>query len=132
MKKSKLIISLVGLTAILGSCSVKEPQEFPKTPYTSGNVSLTLKKGITTKDQVIYSFGSPNIVTQNADGDSVWTYQTNATMQKNSSKNGFWTLILAGSSSQKNSFIESQKTMTIIITFKDDTVSDFKSLSTNF
>ncbi|KEI34636.1 11.6 kDa putative exported protein [Francisella sp. W12-1067] len=132
MKKAIYIISLALIATILASCSTNNPQEFPKTPYTSGNVSLTLKKGVTTKEQVIQAFGSPNIVTQNADGDSVWTYQTNATIQNSSKKEGFLTLILVGGATKNSDFMESQKTMTIIITFKDDVVSNFKSLSTSF
>ena len=87
---------------------------------------------VTTKEQVIQAFDAPNIVTQNAEGDSVWTYQTNVTIENSSQNEGFLTLILAGGSQQNSGFIQSQKTMTIIITFKGYVVSNFKSLSTSF
>ncbi|AJI46570.1 hypothetical protein IB633_07010 [Francisella philomiragia] len=128
-------ICLIGIVFILNSCvSNTNPQDvgFVKTPYTSGNVSLTLKKGVTTKDEVINAFGSPNIVTQNASGESVWTYQTNATVENNASRDGFLTLLITGENTQESGFMQSQKTMTIIITFKGNIVSNYKSLSTNF
>lgn len=129
------IICMLGLAFILSSCvSNTNPENvgFVKTPYTSGNVSLTLKKGVTTKDQVINAFGSPNIITQNADGESVWTYQTNATVENNAARDGFLTLLITGENTEESGFMQSQKTMTIIITFKGNVVSDYKSLSTNF
>ncbi|QSH42603.1 hypothetical protein P0136_11400 [Lentisphaerota bacterium ZTH] len=105
---------------------------YPKTPYTSGNVSLTLKKGETTQQQVLEAFGAPNIVTQDAEGNSVWTYQTNATVTRDAANANYWNIILAGGSYRDSGFMRSQKTMTIIITFKDKVVSNFKSLSTSF
>lgn len=105
---------------------------YPKTPYTSGNVSLTLKKGETTQQQVLEAFGAPNIVTQDAEGNSVWTYQTNATVTRDASNKYYWTVLLTGGESQDGGFMRSQKTMTIIITFKNNVVSNFKSLSTSF
>ncbi|WP_325123654.1 hypothetical protein [Francisella tularensis] len=104
---------------------------FVKTTYTSGNVSLTHKMGVSTKDQVINAFCSTNIDTQNADGESVWTYQTNATVENNAARDGFLTLLITGENTEESGFMQSQKTMTII-TFKGNVVSDCKSLSTNF
>ncbi|ADA79058.1 hypothetical protein IB639_03705 [Francisella tularensis subsp. tularensis] len=104
------IICMLGLAFILSSCvSNTNPENvgFVKTPYTSGNVSLTLKKGVTTKDQVINAFGSPNIVTQNADGESVWTYQTNATVENNAARDGFLTLLITGENTEESGFMQS-------------------------
>ena len=67
MKKSIQIIILALIVIVLAACSNNtNSQEFPKTTYTSGNVSLTFLKGVTTKEQVIQAFGAPTIVTQNA------------------------------------------------------------------
>ncbi|MCP3965702.1 MAG: hypothetical protein GY750_15210 [Lentisphaerae bacterium] len=105
---------------------------YPKTPYTSGNVSLTLKKGETTKKQVLEAFGAPNIVTQDGDANSVWTFQTNATITRSGNNSNYWSIILLGGDYNKSGFMRSQKTMTIIITFKDEVVLNFKSLSASF
>ncbi|MDE5007233.1 hypothetical protein NAI48_11775, partial [Francisella tularensis subsp. holarctica] len=78
---------------------------------------------VTTKDQVINSFVSPNIVTQNAYGESVWTYHTNATVENNAAREGFLTLLITGENTEESVFMQSQKTMTII-TFKGNGVSD--------
>ncbi|MFV9930723.1 MAG: hypothetical protein AB8V03_01800 [Francisella endosymbiont of Hyalomma asiaticum] len=86
MKNSIQIIILALIVMILAACCSNNTnsQEFSKTPYTSGNVFLTFLKVVTTKEQVIQAFDAPNIVTQNAEGDSVWTYQTNVTIENSS------------------------------------------------
>ncbi|AFJ43346.1 unknown function [Francisella orientalis str. Toba 04] len=45
---------------------------------------------------------------------------------------GLLTLLITGENTQESGFMQSQKTMTIIITFKGNIVSNYKSLSTNF
>ncbi|MGB0217485.1 MAG: hypothetical protein ACPF9E_18845 [Alteromonas oceani] len=100
---------------------------------THGNVQMTLKKGVTTKAQVIESFGSPNITTIDASGKEVWTYQRHATVANSSSSSSGWTVILAGGSNKAAGFEQSSRTITLIIKFDDnDTVYDFKSRSTSF
>lgn len=61
--------------AILAGCATfPEKQEKATSPLTAGNVTLHLKKGETTKDEVLKTFGSPNIVTKNREADEVWNY----------------------------------------------------------
>ena len=61
--------------ALLAGCATfPEKQEKATSPLTAGNVTLHLKKGETTKDEVLKTFGSPNIVTKNREADEVWNY----------------------------------------------------------
>lgn len=102
-------------------------------PFTHGNVQLTIKKGITTQAEILEKFGAPNITTIDASGQEVWTYQKHATVSKSSESGAYATVILFGVGGGTSGFEQSSRTMTLIIKF-DDTkhVSDFKSMSTSF
>lgn len=90
---------------------------------------MTLKKGITTKSDVLETFGSPNITTRDGTGREVWTYQRHAEVA--TSTNGYLTVILAGGS--KSGFERSSRSITLIIKFDEtDVVSDYNSMTTSF
>ena len=111
------------------SCKMPNHEEAPKTSLTTGQVQMTLKKGITTKTQVLETFGSPNITTRDGNGREVWTYQRQAEMA--TSTNGYLTVIFAGGST--SGFERSSRSITLIIKFdENDVVSDYNSMTTNF
>jgi hypothetical protein len=128
-----LLLPLI-LAACMGTTPVGEPMS--KSNLTSGQVSMTLKKNITTQAEVVEVFGAPNLVTQNADGEDVWTYQKNATVANATANSSYATIILLGGSSKSSGFEQSSRTMTLIIKFKDikgvKTVVDFSSRSSSF
>ena len=128
----KILLSVVMVIQLSG-CASKLPGNNPTTnPYTSGQVSLTLKKGITTQAEVARVFGAPNIVQQNTKG-SVWIYQKNAEVSRSASNSSYFTILLMGSQSNNSGFEQSSKTMTLIIHFnKKGIVTNFKSLTTSF
>ncbi len=137
--KVKYIFPAVFLSALTLSGCVSMQSNPEKNPFTSGQVSLTLHQGKTTEAQVMKVFGSPNIVTQDASGNAIWTYQKNATVERSHSESAsalgaFTTIILGGSASASASGSEqSSRTMTLIITFnKNGIVSNFKSMTTHF
>jgi len=134
MKLISTSVFLLLLTSmfVLSSCRVPNEENMPNSPFTPGQVSLTLKKGVTTKTEVLNTFGSPNIVTQDSEGDSVWTYQKNASITKSGGNNFYWTVVLVGGNDGDSGIMNSTKTMTLIITFKGETISNFKTLATNF
>jgi outer membrane protein assembly factor BamE (lipoprotein component of BamABCDE complex) len=122
--------------ALLSGCASAPKESIANNQLTAGQVSLTLKKNATTQAQVIEAFGSPNLVTQSADGEEVWTYQKHATVS-NASSGGFSaTIILLSGSSSTSGFEQSSRTITLIIKFKDingvKTVVDFSSRSSSF
>ena len=44
-------------------------------PVTAGNAKRNLVPGQTTQQQVIETFGAPNLVTRSGDGTETWTYE---------------------------------------------------------
>ena len=134
MKKLLALLSGLTLAACMGTTPVGEPMS--KSNLTSGQVSLTLKKNITSQAEVVETFGAPNLVTQNADGEEVWTYQRNATVSNSVSNSSYATIILLGGSSKSSGFEQSSRTMTLIIKFKEikgvKTVVDFSSRASSF
>jgi len=131
MKKYSALLT-VGLLAT-GCMQPQPPLQQGNSPYTHGNVQLTLKKNETTKAEVLESFGSPNIATTDGDGNEVWTYQKHASVSQSSASSTYGTIILFGGSARKSGFEQSSRTMTLIIKFgKDDKVVDFKSMASSF
>lgn len=136
MKKSRW--KLVGVTsmvlALSGCVLTPVPQEPPAAnDLTHGAVQLTLKKGVTTKANVLEAFGAPNITTMDAESREVWTYQRHATVSSATASESYGTVILFGGSSRAAGFEQSSRTMTLIIKFdKNNTVYDFRSRASSF
>ena len=119
--------------ALAGCVSQPAVQQSTTNPFTPGNVSLTLKQGVTTEANVLSAFGSPNIVTQNSAGETVWTYQKAATITQADSKGFYATILLIGGGDNSSGLSHSQRTMTLIIYFDSKGVmTDFKSMYTSF
>lgn len=90
---------------------------------------MTLKKGETTKAEVLASFGSPNIVTRDGDANEVWAYERNWTSVD--TRSNFATIIFAGTSN--SGFERSSRNMTVILKFdSSDVLIDFDSRSSSF
>lgn len=134
MKHLFVLILTIAISGCMGTTPVGEP--LSKSNLTPGQVSLTLKKNITTQTEVVETFGAPNLVTQNADGEEVWTYQRNATVSNSASNSAYATIILLGGASKSSGFEQSSRTMTLIIKFKEikgvKTVIDFSSRASSF
>jgi len=100
---------------------------------TQGNVQLNLRVGETTKFEVLENFGSPNATTRDGKGREVWTYQRSAKVSRSSSQESYWTIIIAGQSSDSSGFETSSRMATLIIKFdENDVVTDFRSRTSNF
>lgn len=134
-----ILLSIFSSVVILSGCAVQTnatPQADSKNQLTTGQVQITLRKNQTTQTEVLETFGAPNLVTLNADGEEVWTYQKNATVASASSSSAYGTIILFGASTRTSGLEQSSRTMTLIIKFKETngikTVSDFSSRSSSF
>jgi outer membrane protein assembly factor BamE (lipoprotein component of BamABCDE complex) len=100
---------------------------------THGNVQLALRVGKTTQNDVLETFGAPNVTTLDATGQEVWTYQRHATISQRGSANNYWTVVLLGGSTRAEGFEQTQRTMTLMIKFDaNKVVSDFKSRTAEF
>ena len=132
--------------AILAGCATfPEKQEKATSPLTAGNVTLRLKKGETTKDEVLKTFGSPNIVTKNRDADEVWNYnRMNFTTRVGSDSFGLGLIGgLAGGSGAGGGGLgvgggravstATTKSFDLIITFdENDVVKDYSIIQASF
>lgn len=128
------LLTLITFASMIG-CAYKAapPYNDARSPLTHGNVQLTLKRGVTTQQDVLDAFGPPNIMTRNASENEVWTYQKHATVTKSKSSDVYGTIILFGGSSGSSGFEQSSRTMTLVIKFdKNNKVMDFKSMTTSF
>jgi outer membrane protein assembly factor BamE (lipoprotein component of BamABCDE complex) len=129
------IVIMVGMVVFSGCATTgtAASNQTNASGLTHGNVQLTLKKGETTQNEVLEVFGPPNIVTYDADGQEVWTYQRHATVSSSQSSSAYGTIILIGGSSRTSGFEQSSRTMTLIIKFDEDKkVSDFRSRASTF
>lgn len=134
-----LYISIVVIAVGIVGCVQVPPRGIgtdAKNPLTTGQIQITLKKDVTTQSEVVEVFGSPNLVSLNADGIEVWTYQRHATVAAASSSSTYGTIILFGGSQNAAGFEQSSRTMTLIIKFKEingvKKVVDFSSRSSSF
>lgn len=127
------ISTFVTTSAIISGCSSATDTATKDSTLTQANIVLSLKKGETTQADVLNAFGAPNIITTDASGNEVWSYQKNA-MQATTSSDGFYaTIILAGYNSGSGGYNQSTRTATLIIKFgQDKKVIDFKFMSTSF
>ena len=133
MKTSNILVSFMLGIMLFGCVSPPKPLTERNSQLTQGNVQMNLVVGKTTKAQVLENFGSPNITTRDGVGREVWTYQRAAQVAQSSSQSGYWTVILAGKSSNASGFETSSRMITLIIKFdKNDVVTDFRSRTSNF
>ncbi len=135
MNKTGYIVTLLLAAALIGGCRVPPPEPLTKrnSELTHGNVQLNLRVGETTQTEVLEKFGAPNIATVDGSGREVWSYQRAARVTQSSSNSSYWTLILAGSSSEASGFENTSRMITLIIKFNDQKiVSDFKSRTSDF
>ena len=132
--KLKYLILLAAVVSLCGCATQpQQPTQPVQHPYTQGQVSLTLKKGITTQEQVSEAFGAPNIVTQDSDGNQVWIYQKNNVTVHSAGRSGYFTILIAGVGGGSSDYQQSSRTMTLTIHFdKKGIVKDFKSMTTSF
>lgn len=129
------ILTFMALLSLVGCTTSPFPMEdiVPNSPFTHGNVQLTLKKGVTSQSNVLEAFGAPNVATIDSEGNEVWTYQKNATVATSRDSSVYGTVIFAGGRVSTSGFEQSSRTMTLILKF-DATkkVIDFKSMTTSF
>lgn len=127
-------VVLVAITLFAVGCvATPQPVSDRNSQLTQGNVQMNLEVGTTTKSDVLETFGAPNVTTRDGEGREVWTYQRQAQVSQSSSKSGYWTVILAGGSSDAAGFETTSRMITLIIKFdSNDVVTDFNSRSSNF
>ncbi|MEM7041347.1 MAG: hypothetical protein AAF543_00920 [Pseudomonadota bacterium] len=130
-------LATLGLLAGLAACTAAAPQQqsadIRNSELTHGNVQMQLEVGRTTQADVLDTFGAPNVTTIDGSGQEVWSYQRAATVTQSSSRDNYWTILLAGGGSDSSGFEQSSRMTTLIVKFDDrDVVADFRSRSSSF
>lgn len=140
--KKKILSLAIALTfampsfAILHSAKVTKNKQIP-TPVqeqdlTLGVVQKDVKIG-STQDEVAIALGSPNIVTQDADGKETWIYDKVSSISSYDEKGFGIGLIVVGYAKAKGSQQSVQKTLTVVIKFdKNNRVDSFTYHMTKF
>ena len=124
--KKIIIISLTSI--ILFSCAANKPDD--SNNLTLGTVQSKISKG-QSQSSVMDILGSPNIVTKDAQGREVWTYDRISSENDASSSFVFYILnpiswFTGGGTNSKSSSSSSSKSLTVLITFDDNkNVLDF-------
>jgi len=130
---NKSFAAFVLMLVLVGCVATPQPVSTRNSQLTQGNVQMNLETGVTTKADVLESFGAPNVTTRDGQGQEVWSYQRQAQVSQSSSKSGYWTVILAGGRSDAAGFESTSRMITLIIKFdSNDVVADFNSRTSNF
>ena len=136
--------SAMGLGLVLTGCMAAQSQPVTErdSALTQGNVQMNLQVGLTTKADVIETFGAPNVTTRDGEGKEVWSYQRAARVSQSSSRSGLWNILLfpgargaggALGTSSSTGFETASRMITLIIKFDaGDVVADFNSRSATF
>jgi outer membrane protein assembly factor BamE (lipoprotein component of BamABCDE complex) len=110
---------------------------------TLGKIQQTLKKGIK-QDVIVLALGSPNMVTVDSAGLEIWIYDKLRTEVSSASAKDSVNILggviggsagiggAVGSSSGASNQITSQKTLTVVLKFKNKTLEDYKYNATTF
>jgi outer membrane protein assembly factor BamE (lipoprotein component of BamABCDE complex) len=126
-------VTLLALLACNGCVSAPKLGASDRETLTHGAVQMTLVNGKTTQTEVLEAFGAPNITTLDASGEEVWTYRRHATVSSVSQQQGYFNVLVFGSSSASQDASASARSMTLIIKFDSaKRVSDFRSMSSSF
>ena len=120
-----LVVSLVVLS--LAGCATYPPVQ--RGNLTVGMVKTKIIKGVTTQNEILEIFGSPNIIAKNKSGNEVWTYDR-VSVETNVS-DVYGTLILVGGIGSRAS--SSTRTFTLMLEFDDKgVVRDYSYRSSRF
>lgn len=147
MKFIKLISFLTFI--ILFSCAApmdkvnKSIDQDQKNSLTLGKVQQILKKGIS-QDEVVISLGSPNMVTVDANGLETWIYDKINTEETSANASNNATILgggvgskiglggLLGTSNNASKKITSQKTLTVVLKFKEKKLDSYTYNASKF
>jgi hypothetical protein len=122
----KFLIITIGLALSCNSYKYganSEPTQ--KSNLTFGVVKSKIVKNVTTQDEILKLFGSPNLITKNKSNDEVWSYNKMSAQTRAGSSEVFF--------GQKASISSNSQSFDLIITFDNqDKVNDYSVISTSY
>lgn len=132
MKKHSIVITVFGiLITFLSGCATFPQSEVPaqKSNLSVGMVKKVIKKGETTKAEILEYFGSPNLVTKNRSNDEVWNY-SRMSFESKASADGVSLFFWGGSRAMSTT---TTKSFDLIITFdSNDVVKDYSVIYASY
>jgi outer membrane protein assembly factor BamE (lipoprotein component of BamABCDE complex) len=149
MNNILLKVFLFLLVVLLSNCSVpmekvnKSMEQDQKNQLTLGKIQQTLKKGIA-QDQIVVAMGSPNLVTVDSEGLETWIYDKISTEITSANASNSATILggglgskigaggILGSSGSAAKQITSQKTLTVVLKFKDKKLESYTYNASKF
>lgn len=90
---------------------------------TLGVVQKQIRKDMS-QAEVAENLGSPNIVTKDGDGKETWVYDKIATEASYSNSEQYGTLLIIGAGKSSASYSSTQKTLTVVIKFNNESKVD--------
>ncbi len=115
------------LALMLAGCTYTDSKK--QSNFTPGVVKESIVKGVTTQNDLVKLFGSPNIVSKDKDGKEVWTYSKHSA--STNSKNSFFSFLIGGAGSAYGN--TSSASFSLVITFNDrNVVEDYSMTSSEF
>lgn len=138
------MIRAISSALLLSIATVASAKDQPNT-LTHGMAQMYLRVGLTTQNEVLETFGGPNVTTLDGDGREVWVYDRFATVTA-SKDSGFSIGMLVGGAgggvgggaglgfgTSKSKSSTSTRSMILVLKFgPDKRLVDFKSRSSSF
>ena len=136
MKNLYILICFLSVSLLVSGCSSLQEQrqamrDTSEQKLTLGTAQKEVKEGMT-EAQIAKVLGSPNMVTRDRDGSETWIYDKVSTEYAYSKSGGAGTLILTYGGSEAGVTSRSQRTLTIILKFKDGRVREFTYNASSF
>ena len=135
MRKKILGSLLIVATLMAAGCVAPnmnaQNQTIQEQKLTLGTAQKVLRKGLT-QSEVVSALGAPNMVVQDKDGLETWVYDKASTSITSAEVSGYGTVLLLGVSGGNSNTTTSQKTLTIIVKFKNSVVSEYSYRSSSF
>ena len=125
-----IVVSVSGCVTPTASEHAEQLQSTADRKMTVGIVQKEIRKDMT-QAEVAVVLGSPNIVTRDEEGIETWIYDKIATeVSYSTGSRGIVSIIIGEKATGATS--QTQRTLTIIIKFKEGVVSDFSYHSSTF
>ena len=122
----KMIVYALGIFFLAGCVSVPPSS---RDTLTAAMAKTKIEKGVTTQNEILETFGSPNIITKNKSGNEVWTYDKMSI--ERSLEDDYGTLIILGGTSSRAT--TQSRTFTLMIEFdENDIVKDYSYRTSSF
>ena len=126
--KKKIVLSLLVVLSFIG-CNNRTVVPKQKSNLTVGMIKTKVVKGETSQEEIMRTFGAPNMVTKNRSNNEVWSYNKMSTEASASGHNT--SLIVYGSSSAVASRTTSSFDW-IIVFDENDIVKDYSLISSSY